>query len=178
MNKLENVTPKTRKPPSVRFKYKKHGQPFDAAWFMRWVIPEPNSGCWIWDGTINTSGYGTVDFHRKTTNAHRAAYIIFKGQPDAGLVVDHLCRLRCCVNPDHLEAVTQKENCRRRPDQSGTTAKRKLSEQRAERKLFPSKDMRALVKRLPLPGTVWPRHQRDEWLQFMATIFTEIYIEK
>jgi hypothetical protein len=78
-------------------------------------IPEPNSGCWIWLGQVNQYGYGRLRLPNGGTQvAHRASYE-FHNQttvPDH-LQVDHLCTLRCCVNPDHLEVVTRVENVRR-----------------------------------------------------------------
>lgn len=73
------------------------------------AIPEPNTGCWLWLGSINGGGYGRY----KHTYAHRSAYEVVHGPIAAGLHIDHLCRVTCCVNPDHLEAVTPLENMRR-----------------------------------------------------------------
>lgn len=79
--------------------------------FMKFVMPEPNSGCWLWMGAINKqTGYGAFGKRRKVYSAHRISYEIHKGEIPAGLEIDHLCRVRCCVNPDHLEAVTSREN--------------------------------------------------------------------
>ncbi len=72
--------------------------------------PEPNSGCWIWLGYINEGGYGHVRIGTKTHYAHRAAYEKKFGKIPDTLQIDHLCRVRCCINPDHLELVTQREN--------------------------------------------------------------------
>jgi hypothetical protein len=75
------------------------------------VIPEPNSGCWLWLGYLGHNGYGR--FHwtgGSDRNAHRLAYQILVGPLDDGIVVDHLCRTRCCVNPAHLDPVTPREN--------------------------------------------------------------------
>jgi len=78
------------------------------------VIPEPNSGCWLWTGSISVNGYGRIggriDGVRKDRPAHRLSYQSLIGPIGDGLVLDHLCRVRCCVNPAHLEAVTQQEN--------------------------------------------------------------------
>ena len=77
------------------------------------ISPEPNSGCWLWDGTQTTAGYGVFKVSQKMHYAHRVSYELSKGPIIAPLEIDHLCRVRCCVNPDHLELVTPGENVRR-----------------------------------------------------------------
>ena len=74
------------------------------------ILPVPESGCWLWIGSIDKGGYGRLKWQGRTTLAHRVVYRILKGQIPARRVLDHLCRVRCCVNPDHLEAVTIVEN--------------------------------------------------------------------
>lgn len=81
----------------------------DRGRFMAKVIPVPESGCWIWEGSL-CRGYGSVCIDGKAYRAHRVSYQMHKGEIPEGLTIDHLCRVRCCVNPDHLEAVTNKEN--------------------------------------------------------------------
>ena len=82
--------------------------------FMAKVMPEPNSGCWLWDGAILNSGYGHAACgNYKTAPAHRVSYELFKGEIPAGLDIDHTCNMRLCVNPDHLEAVSRSENHQR-----------------------------------------------------------------
>jgi hypothetical protein len=76
-------------------------------------IPEPNSGCWLWLGCARPDGYGCLGFHGKLYLAHRLSYSVFCTEIPAGLQIDHLCRMRCCVNPGHLEPVTIAENLRR-----------------------------------------------------------------
>lgn len=76
-------------------------------------IPEPMSGCWIWIGAIGPkNGYGYISIDRVATLAHRFSYVHYRG-PITSEHLDHLCRVRCCVNPDHLEQVTMAENIRR-----------------------------------------------------------------
>ena len=76
-------------------------------------IPEPNSGCWIWTANLNHAGYGRIVVGKIWVLAHRFSYQTYKGHLIPGLVLDHLCRMRCCVNPDHLEQVTLTVNIQR-----------------------------------------------------------------
>ena len=72
------------------------------------VIPE--SGCWIFLGHLNKDGYGKARFHGKVKYVHQITYKLFVGEIDEGLELDHLCRVRCCANPWHLEAVPHRIN--------------------------------------------------------------------
>lgn len=75
----------------------------------------PFSGCWIWTGALYPNGYGQFKRanSRKNVVAHRGFYELVHGPIQTGLDLDHLCRVRCCVNPDHLQPVTRRENLRR-----------------------------------------------------------------
>jgi hypothetical protein len=68
--------------------------------------------CWLWLGAVGTSGYGVMGLERsqRVGYVHRIAYSVVNGAIPEGLHIDHLCRNRLCVRPDHLEAVTQQEN--------------------------------------------------------------------
>ncbi|MGI9402887.1 MAG: HNH endonuclease signature motif containing protein [Hyphomicrobium sp.] len=80
---------------------------------MKFVSPEPNSGCWLWTGACNRDGYAQFALNGARNGGHRFSYELFVGPIPEGLQIDHLCRVRCCVNPAHLEPVTQRENARR-----------------------------------------------------------------
>lgn len=70
-------------------------------------------GCWLWTKKVGWQGYGVARVNGRTVSAHRGAYELFVGPVPVGLVLDHLCRNRLCVRPDHLEPVTNAENIRR-----------------------------------------------------------------
>lgn len=72
-----------------------------------------SSPCWIWQRGRNPKGYGVQRVGRKICKAHRLAYGAFRAPIPEGLTIDHLCRVRDCVNPVHLEPVTFGENTRR-----------------------------------------------------------------
>ena len=72
-------------------------------------------GCWIFTGARSSNGYGSISVSGRVASAHRAAYEILVGPIPAGLQLDHLCRVRNCCNPAHLEPVTPRENVRRAP---------------------------------------------------------------
>ncbi|PSJ29819.1 HNH endonuclease [Streptosporangium nondiastaticum] len=71
------------------------------------------AGCWTWTGSVKPNGYGQFRVGKRVRTAHRVAYELAHGEIPDGLVIDHLCRRRDCVRPDHLEAVTQRINVRR-----------------------------------------------------------------
>lgn len=74
------------------------------------VSPEPNSGCWLWLGGVNVSGYGRCKLIAGATSAHRAVWMDLVGPIPQGMVLDHICRVRSCVNPDHLRVATPRQN--------------------------------------------------------------------
>lgn len=74
---------------------------------------ETESGCIEWTGCLSTQGYGRIRSNGVTHYAHRLAYEWAKGPIPEGMQIDHLCRNRACVNPEHLEAVTHQTNVAR-----------------------------------------------------------------
>lgn len=76
-------------------------------------IARADSGCWTWLGYKDPHGYGSAAIGGKMYRAHRILYTLVKGKIPDGLHLDHLCRNPSCVNPDHLEPVTAKENTAR-----------------------------------------------------------------
>lgn len=84
---------------------------------------DPVSGCVLWTGYLQADGYGQIR-HDGQTLAHRVAWIAERGPIPDGLVLDHLCRTRRCINPNHLEVVTDRENILRGVGPSAVSAVR------------------------------------------------------
>ena len=87
------------------------------------MLVRKTSTCWIWQGSVNSSGYGQHGSHKKPgseTLAHRKIYTMLVSPIPRGMQIDHLCRNRLCVNPEHLEVVDPKENLMRSPHQVTT----------------------------------------------------------
>lgn len=75
-----------------------------------WRQVEKTDGCWFWRGHLNPLGYGIFAHRGTRQSAYRVAYVWLIGPVPDGLTLDHLCRTPACVNPAHLEPVTQQEN--------------------------------------------------------------------
>lgn len=73
-------------------------------------IQVSDSGCWLWTGAVKQDGYGLVRYDGRCQRAHRVVFALAGNTLRDGLVLDHLCRVRNCVRPEHLRQVTQGEN--------------------------------------------------------------------
>lgn len=74
------------------------------------MIYVDDNECFNWIGCLTVNGYGRFNLNGVMIRAHRLSYEIYKGEIPKGLEIDHLCRNRKCVNPEHLEVVTKQEN--------------------------------------------------------------------
>lgn len=77
--------------------------------FARFVARD-DKGCWLWQGSMQSNGYGRLPARPRPIAAHRLAWTLFRGDIPDGLAVDHLCRNRQCANPFHLRLVTPTVN--------------------------------------------------------------------
>lgn len=78
-----------------------------------WEKVQKTESCWIWKGCLDKDGYGQFSVRFKCFRAHRFSFFLVRGGIDTGLVIDHLCKNKNCVNPSHMELVTIRENSRR-----------------------------------------------------------------
>lgn len=85
-----------------------HHRPTHAERF--WKRVNKTDSCWLWTGPLSNWGYGKIQVEGVSVPAHRFAYTLLVGPIPAGHHIDHLCRVRACVNPSHLEPVTIREN--------------------------------------------------------------------
>ena len=99
------------KNPLIRAKKRPNPTAHPLPYFLSKIVPEPNSGCWLWVGSLNGRYPKMWDGRRGyVIYAHRFAYTVYRGTVPEGYDIDHKCRVKVCVNPQHLEPVTRREN--------------------------------------------------------------------
>jgi len=125
-------------------------------------VREDENGCWIWQGQLDRSGYGKTRFRlggsRRCTGAHRAAWLAMRGDIPADLNIDHLCKVTSCVNPYHMEPVTNSVNVKR----GDHSAKKGRSGRR------PGKPMDACARHGRQDGYMFTR--RDGYVTYVCRI--------
>jgi len=87
-----------------------------------WERVDADGPCWLWTGPIDPNGYGRIHFSGRNLYVHRAVYELLVGSIPDGLECDHVCRVRRCCNPDHVEPVTHAENSGRSPIMGAPTS--------------------------------------------------------
>jgi len=105
--------------------------------------------CWIWPYGTHRDGYGSLQIDNVSYEAHRWMFEIIKGKVPKGLELDHLCRNRNCLNPEHLEMVTHAENCRR-----GANSKLDKEKVAEIRRQFGKKTQRELAEQYGVSHTM------------------------
>lgn len=109
--------------------------------YWQYGVEKDEHGCWLWTGSLSHNGYARMYVKGKEQNVHRHVYETMIGDVPAGHQIDHRCRVRRCINPEHLEAVTPTENIRRA---SGT----KLTVEQVKEIRESSEDYRAVANKL------------------------------
>jgi hypothetical protein len=148
--------------------------------FHRHVVIRPRTRCWIWTG-CDVRGYGHITFKKKIYQAHRLSYLQHNGPIADGAVVMHSCDNPRCVNPEHLEAGTQRKNildCHRRGRAAFNLPKRQSGEENPASKLTDQqvREIRAstdrqvdVAKRYGVSQTLISKIKRREaWLHLSA----------
>ena len=126
----------------------------------QYSIKIPESGCWIWIGSINNHGYGRLTFGAdRVIGAHRASYEHKYGDIPDHMFALHHCDVKCCVNPDHIFLGTQQENmadkvCKNRQANGVKHGMSKLTEEQAREAKFGNSKPTELAKKFNCSATI------------------------
>jgi HNH endonuclease len=86
-----------------------------------WASAHADGECLVWAKSLRENGYGQVRIQGRNRTAHRVAYELAIGPIPTGLLIDHACRNRACINPAHLRLATKKQNAENRDDRPSST---------------------------------------------------------
>jgi len=88
--------------------------PFDQRLWPKIDKQDSPKGCWVWVGSVDSSGYGQISHEGRMVKVHRLVYMREVGPIPEGTDLDHKCHIRLCCNPSHLHPVSRKENAENR----------------------------------------------------------------
>ena len=128
-----------------------------------WASIERTEDCWLWARPLQPTGYGAFRIGGKSVFAHRFSYELMVGPIPHPLTIDHLCRVRACVNPDHLEAVTLKVNVLRGMNPAAINA-RKMTCQKGHPFSKRANGTRGCYLCQQEGRLRWRRENREAWL--------------
>lgn len=150
--------------------------------FWEKVEQVTESGCWLWTARCDSKGYARFWNDRKAhEGGHRFAYRFFKGPIPEGLELDHLCRVPCCVNPDHLEPVTGRENVLRGKSRAAEYAKRthcQYGHKLVRENIYPYGNTRACKTCARLNRFKWYADNRSCKREYRPQRDTKIFLER
>ena len=124
---------------------------------------ERRGECRVWLGYCDEKGYGRILVDRKSRPVHRVAYETWRGPIPEGLVIDHLCRNRSCLEPSHLEPVTNRENILRGKAQAAINARKTHcvnGHELSPENVYPGRGSRDCRKCINRRTTEWKRRKR------------------
>ena len=139
------------------------------AFFMKRVLPEPNSGCWLWTGSLTRGGYAMFSCGPDKRRAARASYSLFCDEISEGLMIRHTCDTPLCVNPDHLLPGTAQENsddmdARGRRQLGSKTHNAKLTEEQVTEILLSKQKQKDLAAKFGVSrATICVIKKRKNW---------------
>lgn len=142
----------------------------DIIYLKKWIcgkVSRDESGCWNWTGTVKPNGYGCAGYNKIRYHAHRLSYAVFVDAIPDDMTIDHLCKNRKCLNPAHMEVVTQAENALRGESSPAQNARKTMCKRGHE--LVPMPEDRRLhtsaKRHCPICGRIdaieWNKNHRE-----------------